>query len=129
MGLVLIFFLFFVCCLLFLFVFVSNMALNNNFFNPNMNPYFTSISLSNSSNSALKNMNQLNNLDWMYLTQYNPYRLSDDQHFKNNFNSSQRVNGDSPPPSQIFNLLIHLVHLFHNFLNIHSLILLPILLF
>jgi len=37
-----------------------------------------------------------------------------------------RVNGDSPPPSQFFH---HLIHIFDNFHNLHSPILLSILLF
>ena len=63
---------------------------NNNFFNPNMNPYFIpTLFDSDNPNPALKNINQPNNQDWIYSTQYNPYRLSDDQPFQNNFNSSQ----------------------------------------
>ena len=47
---------------------------NINFFNPNMNPYFTptSIDLDNF-NPDMYNMNQSYKLDWDYLTKYDPY--------------------------------------------------------
>ena len=43
---------------------------NNNFFTPNMNPYFTPTSVdSDNFNPAMYNMNQLYRLDWTYPTQ------------------------------------------------------------
>ena len=95
------------------------MDFNNNSFNPNMNPYFTPTSFdSDNFNLNMYNMNQSYRPDWDYPTQYDPYPQS----FKIT-STLHRVHGDSPPPSQIFN------HLVHNFHNIHSPILLHILLF
>ena len=110
-------------CLLFLFCDYSDkVEYNHNYFNQ-MSPFFTPTSFdSNNTNPAMYNMNQPYRSYWVYLTQYNPYCLSDDQNFKNNFHF-HRVNTDSPLPSQIFN------HLVHNFHNIHSPIFLPILFF
>ena len=110
----------FICLFVFSFLFVSvcDMDFNNNSVNPNMNPYFISTSFdSNNSYPVLNNMSQPNNLDLIYSTQYNPYHLSDDQHFQNNFNSSQSRQ-KFISPGLIFN---YLVHNFHNFPNIHSL--------
>ena len=46
---------------------------NNNFFNPNMNPYFTPISDPDNSDPAMYNMNQPYMPSWDYPTQYDPY--------------------------------------------------------
>ena len=63
---------------------------NNNFFNHNMNPYFTPTSFdSDNSDPAMYNMNQPYIPDWDYLTQYDPYSQSYDYKFQNNFHSSQ----------------------------------------
>ena len=46
---------------------------NNNFFNPNMNPYFFPTSIeSDNSNLAMDNMDQSYSLDWVYPTQHDP---------------------------------------------------------
>ena len=65
---------------------------DNNFFNPNMNPYFTltSIDLDNSI-SAMYNMDLPYRPDWVYPTQYDPCPQSYDQNFQNNFYSSQSL--------------------------------------
>jgi len=66
------------------------MDFNNNFFNPNINSYFTpTLFDSNNSNLALHNKDKSNKPDWMYSTQYNPYLQSYNKKLKNNFNSSQ----------------------------------------
>ena len=47
---------------------------NNNFFNPNMNPYFMPTSFdSDNSNPTMYNMDQSYKSDWDYPTQYDPY--------------------------------------------------------
>ena len=96
---------------------------NNNCFNPNMNPYFTLTSFdSDNSNSAMYNMNQQYMPSWDYPTQYDPFPQPYDHNFKI-ISTLHRVNGDSPPLSQIFNRLVH------NFHKVHSLILVQVLLF
>ena len=93
----------------------------NNSFNFNMNPYFTlTLFDSNRSNPALHKKDKPDKPDWMYSTQYNPNRLSDDQHFKNNFNYSQSWR-ELSPLGLIFNLLVH--NFFHNLHNFHIFIL------
>ena len=75
---------------------------NNNFFNPNMNPYFppTSFDLDNSnSNPAMYNMNQPYMSGWDYPTQYDPYPQSYGYNFQNNFNSSRSEWGFTYPES------------------------------
>ena len=63
---------------------------NNNFFNPNMNPYFTPTSFdSDNSNPAMYNINQPYMPSENYPTQYDPYPQSYDYNFQNNFHSSQ----------------------------------------
>ena len=95
--------LFFLFCLCLFVIWIST----NNSVNPNMNPYFISTSFdSNNSYPVLNNMNQPNNLDLIYSTQYNPYHLSDDQHFQNNFNSSQSRRGFISP-GLIFSHIVH----------------------
>ena len=50
------------------------MDFNNNFFNSNMNPYFTPISIdSDNFNPDMYNMNKLYRPDLDYSTQYDPY--------------------------------------------------------
>ena len=74
------------------------MDFNNNSFNPNVNPYFTPISLdSNDSNQAMYNMNQPYKLDWICPTQYDPYPQFYDQKFQNNFHSSLNQWRFAPP--------------------------------
>ena len=73
---------------------------NNNFFNLNMNPYFTPTSFdSDDSDPATYNMNQPYKPDWDYSTQYDPYPQSYDHNFQNNFNSSQNQWGVTSPKS------------------------------
>jgi len=82
-------------------MFVCEIDFNNNFFNSNMNPYFTPTSFdSDNSNPAFNNMNQSKRPDWMYSTQYNSYLQSYDQIFQNNLNSSHsRSEFASPEPN------------------------------
>ena len=109
-------FFFFVCD------YCDKIEYNQNFFSQT-NSFFTpTIFDSYNSNPAIYNMNQPYRPDW-------DYRLN--MIHTPNFMTIifkiiitlQRVNGDLPPPSQIFN------HLIHNFHNIHSLILIHILFF
>ena len=93
---------------------------NNNFLNPNMNPYFTPTSFdSDNSDPTMYNMNQRNIPSWTYPNQYNLCPQSYDHNFQNNFNSSQS-NGDSSPPSLIFNQLVLLIHLFKIHTQFHQ---------
>ena len=63
---------------------------NNNFFNPNMNPYFTPTSFdSDNSDPTMYNMNQPYMPNWYYPTQYDPYPQSYDYNFQTNFYFSQ----------------------------------------
>jgi len=60
------------------------MDFNNNFFNPNMNSYFTLTSFdSDNSNPTMYSMNQPYRPDWDYLTQYDPYPQSYNQDLQN----------------------------------------------
>ena len=71
---------------------------NNNFFNPNMNPYFTPTPFDlDNSNLLFYNMNQPSTPGWTYPNQYNPYPQSYDCNFQNNFNSSQSQWGFTSP--------------------------------
>ena len=66
---------------------------NNNFFNPNMNSYFTPTSFdSDNSDPAIYNMNEPYMPSWDYLTQY-------DYNFQNDFHSSQSSWGFTSPES------------------------------
>ena len=62
---------------------------NNNFFNPNMNPYFTLTSFdSDNSDPAMYNMNQPYMPNWDYPTQYVPHSQYYEQDWNNNYHSS-----------------------------------------
>jgi len=88
-----------------------------------MNPYFTLTLFDlDNSNPAMYNMNQPHMLSWDYPTQYDPYPNLMTIIFKI-ISTLHRINENSPPPSQIFNRLVH------NFHKVHSSILVHILLF
>ena len=73
---------------------------NNNSFNHDINPYFTSTSFdSDNSDLAMYNMNQAYMPSWDYPIQYDPYLQSYNQDFQNNFNSSQSSWGFTYPES------------------------------
>jgi len=97
------FFFFFICLFVCLFFFLVNCEMNfnnNNFFNPNMNPYFSLTSFdSDNSNLAMYNMDQSYRPDWDYPTQYDPYPQFYDQDFQNNFHSSENQWGFTYPES------------------------------
>jgi len=72
----------------------------NNSFHPNNNPYFTQTSFySDNSNPALYNMHQPHTPGWPYPNQYDPYPLSNNYNFHNNFNSSPSHWGFTYPKS------------------------------
>ena len=79
---------------------------NNNSFNHNMNLYFTPTSFdSDNSDPAMYNMNQQFMPSWVI--RINMTHIPN--HMIINFkiiSTLHRVNGDSPPPSQIFNRLV-----------------------
>jgi len=113
----------FVCLFVFFFVSCEMDFNNNNSFNHNMNPYFTPTSYdSDNSNPVMYNMDQPYMPSWDYPTHLTHILNHMTLIFKMT-STLHRVHEDSPPPSQIFN------HLVHNFYNIHSPILLHILLF
>ena len=70
-------------------------------------------------NPAYHNFNQPSVSDWSYLNQYNPCPQSYD-HNSRIISTLHRVDGDSPPPSPIFNQLVLLIHLVHNIFKIHT---------
>ena len=66
------------------------MDFNNNFFNPNMNPYFTPTSFdSDNCDPTMYNMNQSYMLNWDYSTQYVPQSQYFVQDWNNHHHSSQ----------------------------------------
>jgi len=81
---------------------------NNNFFNPNMNPYFTLTSFNlDNSDPAMYNMNQQYMPNWDYPTQYVPH-----SQYLNKTGiiiiTLHRVSGDTTLPSHIVNHLTNI---------------------
>ena len=95
------------------------MTYKNNFSNFNDNSCYTPTSFSDITNPAYHNFNQSSVLDWSYPNQYNPYPNLMTIIFKI-ISTLHRVNGDSPPPSPIFNQLVLLIHIVHNISKIHT---------
>ena len=81
---------------------------NNNFFNPNMNPYFTpTLFDSDNSDPAMYNMNQPYMPNWNYSTQYVPQS----QYYEQDWiiiTTLHRVSGDTTPPSIMVNHLTNI---------------------
>ena len=91
---------------------------NNNSFNHNMNPYFTLTSFdSDNSNPAMYNMNQLYMPSWDI--RLNMTHIPNLMTIIFKIISTHRFNGDSTPPSPIFN---HLVHNFYSPILVHILL-------
>jgi len=75
------------------------MTYNNNFFNFNGNPCYTSASFSDITYPTYNNFNQFSVSDWSNPNQYNPCPQSYDHNFQNNSNSSQSQWGFTSPES------------------------------